>query len=65
MNVEAKTTLENGRHARPSQIRPVPPMVLLTKTNPVLSSADTRPWAVTAPFMLLTPAGKGFAIEVI
>lgn len=64
MTVLAKTTRENGRHARPSHTLPVPPMLQLTKTNPEFSSAEALPCAVTAPFTNLDPCGTGFAIEI-
>lgn len=65
MTVLAKTTRENGRHARPSHTRPVPPMLQLTKANPEFSSAEALPCAVTAPFTNFDPCGTGFAIEII
>ncbi|RRT54664.1 hypothetical protein B296_00039112 [Ensete ventricosum] len=65
MKVLAKTTRENGLHARPSQIRPVPPMRQLTKEKPVFSSPDARPCAVTVPSIVFSPAATGLAIDII
>lgn len=63
MDVKAKTTRENGRHARPSHILPVPPTLQFTNANPVFSSPEALPCAVTAPFMPLDPGATGFAME--
>lgn len=63
--VYEKTTVEKGRQARPNHILPVPPMLQFTKANPLFSSLEARPCAVTAPFMTLAPGATGLAIEVI
>lgn len=64
IDVRAKTTREKGRHALPSQMRPVPPMELFTNEKPVLSSFETLPWAVTTPLITFCPAGTGLAIDI-
>lgn len=65
MDVKAKTTREYGLHARPSHILPVPPTLQFTNENPVFSSAEALPCAVTAPFMPFDPGATGLAMEII
>lgn len=61
MKVLAKITVEKGLHARPNQIRPLPPTLQFTNAKPLSSSLEALPCALTAPFIHLDP---GLAIDI-